>query len=362
MSDLESYNFRRQLESIKEKEGRGTELISLYIPHDRPISDVASYLRDEYGSAANIKSKQTRSNVQGAIDSIMARLKMYKQAPVNGIAIFCGALPIGGDRYQIESTVVEPPQPITSFSYRCGSGFVLDKLEKMMGAKRVYGLVVVDWAGSAVAILRGTGIEVKEVRESRIPRKQGRGGQSQHRFQENHRLAVLDHYKRTGEMCDRAFLSENVEGIIVGGTATKEDFIRGDFLHHELRNKVIGAFDIGYTDESGFKELIDRAGDLLADLDIVKEKKLVEGFMVALVNNRAAYGLASVERNLEMGAVDTLLVSEGFPDGEKARLFAAKAVDTGATVEFISTESEEGERILKVFGGIVAILRYNSGV
>jgi peptide chain release factor subunit 1 len=361
--DFKDYEFRQQLEHIKQKEGRGTELISLYIPASKPLADVASYLREEYGSAANIKSKQTRSNVQGAIDSILARLKFYKAAPENGMAIFCGALPIGGDRYQIESMVIEPAaQPIQSFSYRCGSGFELAPLEKMLNAKHVYGLIVVDWQESTIGLLNGTAVEAKDHMESMVPRKTRRGGQSAHRYQENHNICVNDHFKKTGESASRIFLAANVEGIIIGGAATKEDFVRGDYLHHELRNKVIGTFDVGYTNEYGLKELVDRAGESLLGLEATKEKQLAERFMVALVNERAAYGIASVRKNMEMGAVETLLISEGFNDEAAVKEMVEAAENTGAAAEFISTDSEDGDKISRVFGGIVAILRYKTGV
>jgi len=51
------YEFKRQLEELRSKKGRGTELISLYIPQDKQIFDVVAQLRDEHGQAANIKSK-----------------------------------------------------------------------------------------------------------------------------------------------------------------------------------------------------------------------------------------------------------------------------------------------------------------
>jgi peptide chain release factor subunit 1 len=37
------------------------------------------------------------------------------------------------------------------------------------------------------------------------------------------------------------------------------------------------------------------------------------------------------------------------------------AEDTGATVEFISTDFNEGEQLMRAFGGIAATLRFNVG-
>ena len=65
------YEFKKALERLEAKQGAGTELITLYIPPDKQIYDVTAQLRDEFGQCANIKSKQTRTNVQAAISSIL---------------------------------------------------------------------------------------------------------------------------------------------------------------------------------------------------------------------------------------------------------------------------------------------------
>ncbi|HDN68315.1 MAG TPA: peptide chain release factor 1, partial [Methanomicrobia archaeon] len=75
MNKIKRYEFRKVLEELRQKAGRGTELVSVYIPPDKQISDVTSHLREEYGQAKNIKSKSTRTNVQSSLDSILSKLK-----------------------------------------------------------------------------------------------------------------------------------------------------------------------------------------------------------------------------------------------------------------------------------------------
>ncbi|MEA1965789.1 MAG: peptide chain release factor 1, partial [Euryarchaeota archaeon] len=38
------YEFKRQLEDMRRRTGRGTELISLYIPPDKQVSDAVAQL------------------------------------------------------------------------------------------------------------------------------------------------------------------------------------------------------------------------------------------------------------------------------------------------------------------------------
>lgn len=59
-SSTETYLFKKALKELKDKKGKGTELISLYIPKGKRISDVSQHLREEISQSANIKSKTTK--------------------------------------------------------------------------------------------------------------------------------------------------------------------------------------------------------------------------------------------------------------------------------------------------------------
>ena len=58
MDQIKKYEFRKVLDELRDKSGRGTELVSVYIPPDKQISDVTAQLRDEHGQAMNIKKMQ----------------------------------------------------------------------------------------------------------------------------------------------------------------------------------------------------------------------------------------------------------------------------------------------------------------
>ncbi|ATZ61302.2 MAG: peptide chain release factor aRF-1 [Methanosarcinales archaeon Met12] len=408
MSDgQKKYEFKRKLEELREKTGRGTELVTIYIPPDKQISNVVAQLRDEHGQAANIKSKSTRVNVQSALDSIMARLKYFKNPPENGMVIFCGMISIGGDRTTMETIVIELPEPITTYMYRCGSEFVLGPLEDMLKEKKTFGLVALDRREATIGLLKGRHIELIKHMTSNVPGKQKRGGQSAKRFQQLRLIAINEFYKRIGDSASKIFLEvdhKDLQGILIGGPSpTKEEFIGGEYLHHELQPKIQGVFDISYTDESGLYELVDAAMDTLQNLDLMQEKKLVNRFMRELVSDRnlATYGEDNVRKNLKMGAVDTLLLSEDLrririyvkctscdyqyektvqkPDKLEACPRCDKALELveitdivtelsemgeriNSTTVFISTDFEEGEQLMNAFGGIAAILRFQTGV
>jgi len=402
LSPMDKYRFKRALEEIEKIQGRGTELVSVYVPPDRPIFEVTNYLRGEYSQSSNIKSSTTRKHVMQAIESIINRLKEYKMPPPNGLVCFVGHMDVGADQTKMVAYVLQPPEPVPSFLYRCDSRFYTEPLHEMLAEKDVYGLLVIDQGEATVGLLEGKRITPVKNVQSQVPRKHRMGGQSARRFERLHEQAVHEFFKKIGELATEAFQNRReLKGLLIGGPGfTKDTFVKEGYMHHELAKKVLGTFDTGYTDESGLRELVANATEVLRDLDLMREKSLVQHLMDEIRKEDgglAAYGEDQVRRALELGAVDTLLISEGL---RKLRLdlrcpncghtetrtvvdettlpkcpncgkdfviesrtdivdaFSALADRTNAKVELISADSDEGELLMKAFGGIAAILRY----
>jgi peptide chain release factor subunit 1 len=408
LSAHEKYEFKKILDDLRSKTGRGTELISLYIPHDKQISDVTGQLREEHGQASNIKSKLTRTNVQSALESAMARLRLIPKAPENGVVIFIGAIDIGGNKTDMYSRALEPPEPITTYKYHCDSSFLLAPLEEMLAEKKTYGLIVLDRREATIGVLQGKRIEPLKHMTSTVPGKQRKGGQSSHRFQQLRLIAIHDFYKRIGESANESFLQidqKDLQGILIGGPSpTKEEFMDGGFLHHELAKKVLDALDVSYTDESGLSELVEAAQDKLLDLELTQEKLVMRRFMKELVSDKglASYGEKEVRHNLALGAVDTLILSEqlrrtranvkcsnqscGYEtaitrspsspapgscpncggqlgvssESDLVSDLSTMAEQSGSTVKIVSTDFEEGAQLLHAFGGVAAVLRFRT--
>ncbi|MFZ2071938.1 MAG: peptide chain release factor aRF-1 [Halobacteriota archaeon] len=362
MDRLKKYEFIKALEDLEKKSGRGTELISVYIPPGKQISDVSSHLREEYGQAMNIKSKTTRTNVQSSLDSILSKLR-YLLVGENGVVIFCGAIDKGGDKTNIETYIMVPPEKILSYIYHCDSSFFIEPLEDMVVEKETYGLLVLDRREATIGTLRGKVVEPLKHLTSSVPGKIRKGGQSSARFQRLREIAIDDFYKRIGEHVTRILLPVgDLKGILIGGPSpTKDDFLKGSYLQYELQNKILGAFDVAYTDESGLSELVEKAGDALAGIDLMTEKKLMTRFMKLLANDdrMVTYGEREVRNKLKIGAVETLLLSAEL-DTAFMHDLVEKAEEIGSVVEVISADFEEGMQLNRAFGGVAAVLRYRS--
>ncbi len=153
-----------------------------------------------------------------------------------------------------------------------------------------------------------------------------------------------------------------LKGILVGGPVpTKEEFLEHGQLVTKLKELVIGVKDIGNTDESGLTDLVEASKDILANQEIIKEKKLLEKFFETLGKkpDLAAYGEENVKKALKYGAVKTLLLSKKLKK-EKIIELRKMAESTSSEVEMISIETEEGGQFWNI-SGIGAILRFATG-
>ncbi len=169
-----------------------------------------------------------------------------------------------------------------------------------------------------------------------------------------------DFYKRIAEEMKKIFFDmPKLKGILIGGPIpTKDEFIDGEYMATKLREKIIGRVDIGDSDESGLKELVEKSRDILADQEIVYEKKILEKFFETLGEkpDLAYYKEKDVRKALQYGAVGTLIISRNF-DKTIARELSDMAENIGANVEIVSTETAEGEQFSNL-SGIGAMLRF----
>ena len=399
------------LEDLREMKGFGTELVTLIIPPDRQISDARGMLQNEHGQAANIKSKGTRKNVQGAIESAISTLSRFKTPGENGLAIFVGSIIVGNNKTRMVNVVVDdPPQALISFRYRCDSRFELTQLEEMLIDKKSYALFVIDRAEAAYGIATGKRIHVQEHLVSNIMGKHRQGGQSAQRFERLIEEAAHNFFKRATEHANSYWLPhlENIQAVIIGVPGATKDFVvKNEYFHHEIAKKIAKTtFDVGYSNESGVRELVENAGALMGEIELDAERQVMNRFLEELIrpHPKATYGEKMINDALQQGAVASLLISEGLrgsiielmckkcnfgrdndwevrltrnqelpscpnceASGDSIKELAshsiidsltqmAEASNTG--VVYISTDTEEGSQLMQGFGGLAAILRY----
>lgn len=355
------HNLKKEIRFLKGIRGQGTELISVYIPPGSNVNDYASRLRSEYGQAANIKSKSTKKNVQAAIDRILQVLKGVNKPSDTGVVIFCGNVAPRDSPSDIKLITLVPPEPINVQVYRCDSTFFTDPLEDMLKVKEAYGVFTMDRREATLATIEGKRINIVRHMTSMVPGKHSKGGQSAVRFERLIEEAAHDFFKKIGEAINESFMDQRIKGIIAGGSGpTKYAFMDGAFMNNNVKKKIVGVVDTGYTDETGIKEIMDRSGEIIQGMEIAKEKELVDRFIrEASTGQLAAYGEREVREALERGQVEKLMLSEGVGDAKMEELEGI-AESMGTKIELISRDTAEGEQFFNAFRGIGAILRYKS--
>jgi len=405
------YKVRKLISELSNKEGRGTELVSLYIPPKKPVHEAIANLREEWGTAGNIKSDTTRNHVQDALTKAMQRLKLYRTAPDTGLVVFSGALPTNGPGSEVVNVwEIIPPKPVTQYLYQCDDHFHVEWLKDMLREEKVYGILVIDSSEVGMGILSGDRLEVVDVLTSGISGKTRKGGQSARRYERGREMELTYYFNRVGEHATRVFIDNNkVTGLLLGGPGpTKDEFLKGGYLHYELQKKIIAVLDLGYSGREGVRELVDKGADVLKDVRLVEEKRLVQKFL-AEVNKQmglAVYGLPRVMDALQKASAEVVLVSDdldmlridatcrkcetvksetvaaakkiqqrqemtstpctkcgstdyGVVEKDLVDVLEELAFQVGSKVEVISSGTEEGS-MFKSFGGVGAILRYRS--
>lgn len=408
---LDRFRFQRMLEQLEKLEGRGTELVTVYIPPSKRIHEVMTDLRNEYGTAVNIKSKTTRKNVQDALTKVMERLKLFKDIPETGLAIFAGT--IASDQLGVgdmQTFTVIPPEPISIYYYRCEHRFQLNPLFEILEHEDTFGILVMDAKDATFAVLKGQRADIVKDISSGVAGKTRAGGQSSRRYERLREMHLNEYYQRVGSYMTDIYLNvPNLKGIILGGPGpTKEDWLKGSYLHHELRDKILTTVDTGYTGHEGVKEVVNRSRSFLEQVRYMQERKVVQEFLKHLGEDDglATYGEEEVIKALRSVNVYTVLVSDeikrwyvtltckscGYKEnrvvdmaewdsfeqklpelrclkcGEGTYDVAEKedlievlvklAQTAEAKLEVVSTQTEEGEMLYRSFGGIAAVTKY----
>lgn len=360
MAAVSKLELETLLEELEKHKGRHTELISVYVSAGYDVVSVQKQLEAEKSTAKNIKSTATRKNVVDALDKIVRYIKDLKKNPENGLAIFCGNVSKVEGQDDLQLWGVEPPLPLKIRLYRCDKDFVLEPLRELLEVSEIFALLVMDRKEATIGMLEGKRIEILQKMTSGIPSKVRAGGQSSQRFHRITEGLTKDFYKRIAdEMKNLFYENKKLKGILIGGPIpTKDEFVDDEYLPTILRNKIIGRIDIGGSDESGLKELVEKSQDILASQEIVYEKKLMERFFNTLGSKPdfVVYKQDTVKKALEYGAVDTLLLSRDY-DRELMKELKHIADENGTKIEIVSTETEEGKQFFQL-SGVGAILRY----
>lgn len=360
MDDAQRYELEETLKELENYRGRHTELITVYVPTGYTLSQIGKQIETEKGTASNIKSKNTRKNVLDALERISRQLKLIERTPKNGLAIFAGNISEVEGQENIQLWTIEPPKPLKIKLYRCDQTFVLEPLKEMLEIDEVYGLLIIERKEATIGLLEGRSIRVLQHLTSGVPGKIRAGGQSSQRFSRITEGLAKEFFRRVAEQMKKIFFeNKKLKGILIGGPIpTKEEFLETGNLVTALKEKVIAVKDIGETGLNGLQTLVKSCEDVLAEQEIIKQKKILDEFFTKLSKepDKIAYGESEVEQRLREGAVSKLILSKSLPK-EKIKYFSELAKNTSSEEHIVTKDTAEGVQFDNL-GGVGAVLRF----
>lgn len=358
------------------------------------------------GTASNIKSRVNRLSVLSAITSTQQRLKLYNKVPPNGLVVYCGEIITSEGKERKINIDFEPFKPINTSLYLCDNKFHTEALSELLESDQKFGFIIMDGNGALFGTLSGNTRDIVHKFSVDLPKKHGRGGQSALRFARLREEKRHNYVRKVAELAVQNYITNdkvNVAGIILAGSADfKNDLNQSDMFDNRLQSKVIKIVDVSYGGENGFNQAIELAAETLGNVKFIQEKKLIGRYFeeVSQDSGRVCYGIEDTLKALELGAAETLIVYENLDvtrwvlkssDGSEIifhllkvqetdrdlfmdkqtgqemevleqssflEWLAEKYKDFGASLEFVSDRSSEGNQFVRGFGGIGAMLRY----
>jgi peptide chain release factor subunit 1 len=407
-NSVKQHKLRKRIAWLSDKEGRGKEFISLFIPPKTPIDGVIASLKKEPDST-NRESESIKEHLQNALKNVILRLKQVKEIPENGLSIFAGSFPSNDSEKEVSSLEeIVPPEPFISYFYAIDDHFQIGPLREMLRDQKIIGILALDSKHAIFGLLNSEPLEVIENISSGISGQSGKGGSSQRRYERERDSSIANFFHRIAEHANTNFIKNKVNILIVGGPEqTKNDFLKGEYLHYELKNMLLEIVDTQSAGKEALKEIIDKSSETLKNMCGPEEKRIVQHLMTELnkQSGLATYGLDSVLDGLKNGEVQIAITTDstdiieniavckkcGFAKTKIANkktqtiremivspckkcqgvsyeirekdiidVLEDMASQTDAAVEVISSASEEKTKLTEL-GGFAALLRYKSG-
>ncbi|KAJ0046752.1 hypothetical protein Pint_05788 [Pistacia integerrima] len=380
--NIEIWKMKKMIKTLDGVRGNGTSMVSLIINPRDQISRVVKMLAEEYRTVSNIKNRVNRQSVLTAITSGQSRLKLYRNVPCNGLVVYTG------------------------------TGVTEDGKQQKFSDEKL-GFIVIDGNGTFIGTSSGRSREILHKFTVDLPKKHGRGGQSALRFSRLRAEKRHNYLRKAAELAAKYFIDPatvkvNVDGLILAGSAEfKTELSQSDMFDSCLRAKILKVVDISYGGKKGFDQAIELSFDVLSNVNVVKEKRLIGKFFEEISQDTGKYvfGVDDTIMALEMGSIQTLIIWEDldisryalkisvtneivikylnkeqetddtkFQDSatgselkvqEKLALvdwFADQYKQFGCSLEFVTNKSQEGSKFCRGYGGIGGILRYQLNI
>lgn len=270
------------------------------------------------------------------------------------------------DRLRIGGTILEGPQDLGShhtFNVETGDDLTivkqwrphhLDRIQQAVDAtdEPQLFIVAVEVDEAAVGVLRHYGLRKVTTITAQGTGKGGEGADEAEAGRDAFYDRILQAVIPLG--------GDELPVLIVGPGFAKENFM--DHARDRAKEQT-DHWRIDSVSQGGWpgvqealnRGIVERVAE---QTRVAKESRAVEELLQAIAQDEpVAYGPDDVEHALELGAVETLLITDELVRSKEADAYLDQAEETGADYMTISTHHEAGEKLAS-FGGVAAKLRY----
>lgn len=340
-------------------------VVSLYLnlqPDQHGRDNFDRFLRKEldervrsYGAAGPEASSLTKDAER------IARYLAGIDAAANGLALFACA---GIDLFE----AIPLAAPIPEHRLYIADEPHLYPLARLLDEYPRYAVLLADTHQARIMVVAANTVELTATVEGTKTRRHKMGGWSQARYQRHIENYHLHHAKEVVDTLAKIVRDEEIASVVVAGDDVIVPLLKAQ-LPKELSDKVVDVMKLDVN--TPVHEVIEATIAALSEKDAESDRERVNALIGAYRSNGlGAAGVDAVQRALEMGQVEELVITataDTIQVGETAAnekgdtpaaeqtagALIAKARQTGARVRFI-----EDPALLAAVGGVGAFLRF----
>lgn len=330
---------------VLELESQNISCISLYFPYDKD-SETVNLLRET-------KRDDKNEKIELAIEEKIAKLnktRVSKQQPIKTNCIFGWQ---SDGKITLKDITVTKKLP---YIYLVGKKPYLKPFYDILKSNYQTILVILDHKSAKIQSLQGNKILAEERLSINLQGRHKKGGQSQKRFLRARHTYIQGFFKKIAKKI-KDLDSNNTNILFLGGSGTaKTEF--HDELNSELKKKCRFIQNISFSTPTDvitkkiIKHLYDYRRKQVLET-VSKFERLVKAGLVTKKNSE-------IQKALEVGAVDTLLVSANYYHSSTMSKKIIKIIEvaenTSSKIEFVT--NPKLIRGLEKHDHVIALLRY----
>ena len=342
ISSSEWYSINR---FVSELHLQNNPCVSVYYPHDK-ISETINLLRE---TKRDIKTEKIESAIEKRITNLSKNINS-KKLPFKTYCVFGWE---SKGKIILKNTAVSKKLP---YIYLASKKPYLKPFYDILKSNYQIILVILDHKTAKIRLLQGDQVLSEQRLSINLQGRHKKGGQSQKRFLRARQTYIQGFFKKIAKKIDDLD-SNNTDLLFLGGSGTaKIEF--HDELDSELKKKCRFIQNISFSTSADVinKKIIKHLYDYRRKqvLEIVsKFQRLVKEGLITKKNSE-------IQKALEIGAVDTLLISANYyhstPMSKKIIKIIEMAENTSSKIEFVTNLKLTRE--LEKYDHVVALLRY----